>query len=261
MQALRVLGLATIILAVSSGQSPVVRPDGEASGSAARESEASAAVASAVPAAPDEPAYGDVVFSLEEQQVREVERLRKFRPTPAQLAILRAARPGCPNVLDVVTARFQGCCCEGRNKARWNAPRTVTIPIGYLSPWDREEETELKMLAADGDTAARRELASPPAEPALADSTTLYRHRDDLLADLVMDRAGHVYYEGRRVADAELTGILAEARRRLPAGFARDFDLRLPPAFEEFDDLTCINRAIEVAVLASRLGYALRCGG
>lgn len=261
MQVLRILGLAILVLAVVGGQSPVSRQGGEASGSVPCEIEAPATAAPAAPASAVEPAYGDVVFSLEDQQVREVERLRKFRPTPAQLAILRAARPGCPNVLDVVTARFQGCCCEGRNKADWTAPRMVTIAIGNLRPWDREEETELTMLAADGDTAAIRELASPPAEPALADSTTLYRHRDDLLADLVMDRAGHVYYEGRRVTDAELTGLLTEARRKLPAGFARDFDLLLPPAFEVFDDLTCINRAIELAVLASKLGYTLRCGG
>jgi hypothetical protein len=230
---MRTLGLVIILLAVVSGDSPV-------------------AVES-----PD----GDVVFSLEDQQIREVERLRKFRPTLGQLALLRAASPSCPNVLDVVTTRFQGCCCESRNKARWIGPRMLRIPIGCLHPWSRDEEDILMMSALVGDSISINELACPTAVPALTDSVALYRHRDDLLADLVMDTGGRLYYEGHQVTDAEITSILSEAQRKLPAGFARDFDLLLPPAFEAFNDLTCINRALAIAVLASKLGFTLRCRG
>lgn len=76
-----------------------------------------------------------------------------------------------------------------------------------------------------------------------------------------MDSSGDIYYEGRRVTDAEITAILTQALTVLGDGFSRGFELRLPPAFEVFQDLSNINRAIEVAVLAGKLGYELRCGG
>lgn len=96
---------------------------------------------------PTDPPDGTVSFNLDDQQVREVERLRKFRPTPAQLAVLRAVSPACPHLLEVITTRFQGCCCTGRNKAEWTAPRTVEVALGALRPWDLEEENFLRLTA------------------------------------------------------------------------------------------------------------------
>lgn len=103
------------------------------------------------PASAGDAPEADLVFHLNGQQVREVERLRKFRPTPAQLAVLRAVNPTCPNLYEVSTARFQGCCCSGANRFTWTGPRTIEIAALGLRTWDNSYWQMLMDLALMGD--------------------------------------------------------------------------------------------------------------
>lgn len=76
-----------------------------------------------------------------------------------------------------------------------------------------------------------------------------------------MDTRGHIYYEGLLVTDDAIVALLTDMRARLPGGFARDFHLLLPPAFETWDDMSYINRAVELALRMQPLGVRMHCGG
>lgn len=208
----------------------------------------------------DLPPGGTITFRLTQQQAREVEQLRLFRPAPEQLAVLRGAMPRCRNLLDVITERFQGCCCSRTSTAIWRTPGEVEVELGCLSPWAAGEERTLKALAANGDTASADELANPPIAPAISDSTDLTPYLAGRPASLIFDLRGDIYYEGRRVSDEEIVALLKDLERRHEV-HSRTVILRFPPTVDPRDDMLRISRASELAVVLRNVGFALRCDG
>ncbi len=176
----------------------------------------------------------DVRFDLNDTQAEEVSRLRLFRPTAAQLAVLRAIDPDAAVLYRVVTHTFE-CGCGRHAEVEWVGEREVAVT--RISRYERSVKSTYVSLA-EQDSLIWDDLAMARAEPALADTSAVFVAARERSEALIMSETDEFYYRGEPVERYRLSGIFAQHAARAAADSTVEarLILQLPPTWASDQD-------------------------
>ncbi len=196
-------------------------------------------------------------FSLDEQQVQEVRRLRLFRPTAAQLAVLRAVDPDADVLYRVVT-RHLDCGCGRHSEVTWVDEREVEASSGYISWIPGYSRLEYYLAAAEEDSVALHDLAAARARTALADTSAAWIAAQEHGDNLVISGNYETYHRGWRVSDAQIAELfsLRTSRAAADSTVSSRLGIQLPPP-GMISEERLLERIASLAAEAARFGIEL----
>jgi hypothetical protein len=172
--------------------------------------------------------FEHTVIILNEEQIKDVERLRQVVLTDEQMKPLRAIYGKTPNKLTILSSRWAMCTCDVGAYGIWCRVGELDIPHSSLRAQEEMDEyfAEYSIEETGGNDSSADE-----GEPADDGYAFVGEH-------IIMDSKGEMYLNGIRISEEELRKIIDEvsssAVRARDICRYIDFDLP-PPISEEVD--------------------------
>lgn len=161
-----------------------------------------------------------LTFTLDQDQVKEVEQRRKLTLTDDQMAPLWNLYDQAPRTIDVVSSQYDSCTCGMGIYGIWCRPGEVKIPLESVAE-------EMKKATPEDNSAEARESEIPgPGAPG-HDSTRV-----------ILDAAGRSYLDGVEQKEADILTLIdtLSERQKKDDWLSLWITLDVPPPQDEATD-------------------------
>lgn len=175
-----------------------------------------------IPVAPDRKSVTVESFTipLDEDQVKQVERLRIVTLSKEQLAPLVAIYDKVPPTIEVVSSRYDDCTCHLEVYGIWCRPGEIEVP---------KDRIAYKKYLDD------YRAANPAQEEGTEHATA---HEQYEFVGLTLDSAGTIYRDGKTVEESEVMALIDAMYERRKQNDRLDCSVVLdtPPPIDEATD-------------------------